>query len=251
MADGSVLRYRSGDSGLHRLDVRCKLAGFGLINILGLRAEPMGLLLVSGFVVFIGFHLRLPIKSICWELRWFFCLLALVLVTRAFSTPGHSFCAWRTLTVTWEGLEAGLLFGWRLTIVVLLSIGLVVSTRPADIKAGVQWFLAPWPLIPEKRLAIMFSLMVRFLPLILSEGQTISEAQRARGVDNRKNPWYRMVVFGLPFLARIFRLADRVVEAMEARCYSDERTDPLLSAGPRDIWTLVGLIVLAVAAAWL
>jgi energy-coupling factor transporter transmembrane protein EcfT len=85
---------------------------------------------------------------------------------------------------------------------------------------------------------------VRFIPFIFEQAKKTAEAQRARGVENRKNPVYRLKMFGIPLMRRIFERADKLVLAMEARCYSENRTDSLLSSGVRDWIALVCVICL-------
>ncbi len=45
-------------------------------------------------------------------------------------------------------------------------------------------------------------------------------------------------------MRRIFERADKLVLAMEARCYSENRTDSLLSSGVRDWIALVCVVCL-------
>ena len=50
----------------------------------------------------------------------------------------------------------------------------------------------------------------------------------------RKNPIRRLSVFAVALLRGIFIRAELLSLAMEARCYSDNRTVPKLTAGPVD-----------------
>ncbi len=74
----------------------------------------------------------------------------------------------------------------------------------------------------------MISLMIRFLPIILEQAEEINQAQKARAVERIKNPIRRLVIFTLPLMRKTFEAADRYTIAMEARCYSEDRTDPEL-----------------------
>jgi energy-coupling factor transporter transmembrane protein EcfT len=90
----------------------------------------------------------------------------------------------------------------------------------------------------------MMSLIVRFMPVIFQQAKETLDAQRARGVENRKNPVYRLVKLGIPILRRTFERADKLALAMEARCYSENRTDPRLSSGIKDWITLFVVVFL-------
>ena len=150
-----------------------------------------------------------------------------------------------TVVVSREGVRDGLQVCLRLILVFLMGSMLAASTRPADVKAGVQWLLDPLPFIPAERVGTMLGLIVRFIPLIFEEVSRTLDAQRARAVENRRNPVYRMVMFGIPLLRRVLETSDRLALAMEARGYSESRTGPELRAGRRD-WA-----ALAAGGCWL
>ena len=126
----------------------------------------------------------------------------------------------------------------------VFSVGaaFIATTRSSEIKAGVQWFLKPVPGVPAERVATMLSLVARFMPLILEQAAKTSDAQRARASENRRNPLRRLTAFGIPFLRRTFETADNLAVAMEARCYSETRTDPDLTTRRKD-WLLFGAAV--------
>jgi energy-coupling factor transporter transmembrane protein EcfT len=126
----------------------------------------------------------------------------------------------------------------------MTGLSFVLTTRSSEIKAAVEWMLKPLPWVPAKRIAIMLSLIVRFIPVIFEQAEKTAEAQRARGVENRKNPVYRLKMFGIPLMRRVFERADKLALAMEARCYSENRTDSLLSSGISDWIALAGVICL-------
>jgi len=81
------------------------------------------------------------------------------------------------------------------------------------------------------------------VPVILNQANETAEAQRARCVENRKNPVYRLIRLGIPLIRRTFERADRLAVAMEARCYTENRTDPELCATRIDWMALVVMIL--------
>jgi energy-coupling factor transporter transmembrane protein EcfT len=94
----------------------------------------------------------------------------------------------------------------------------------------------------------MMGLILRFVPVILDQARETAEAQKARAVENRKNPVYRLTKFGFPLIRRTFERADDLVVAMEARAFSEYRTDPELNADQRD-W--VCLLAVCCFCVWL
>jgi biotin transport system permease protein len=242
MAELNVLGFKIGDSLLHRLDVRFKLLFFGLISVSSLKADIFSLSLLTIMLTAALIHAGLPIKSALKDLRYIFLLLLFVFVARSFSVPGSPVIQIKTISVTREGLYEGAVVCWRLVIVIMTGLSFVLTTRSSEIKAAVEWILKPFPGVPEKRVATMMSLTVRFIPIIFDQAKETLAAQRARGVENRKNPIYRLKMLGIPIMRRTFERADNIGLAMAARCYSEDRTDPRLSSSARDWIALAGVL---------
>ncbi|MCP4105786.1 MAG: energy-coupling factor transporter transmembrane protein EcfT [Desulfobacteraceae bacterium] len=237
MAELTSLSFRPGNSVLHELDVRFKLVFLILVSLATLNGHLAELFALIFTACVLIAYIRLPLLSVFKEIRYFFFLLVFVFWARALSTPGvpvietgffeDSWFAF-TITVSRQGLYTGFVVCFRLLLIALLGVLFVSTTRTSAIKSAVEWFLAPFPFIPHKRTATMISLLVRFIPVILEQAGETSDALRARGIENRKNPVYRMVKIGIPLMRRTFDCADKLVTAMEARCYSENRTDPEL-----------------------
>jgi energy-coupling factor transporter transmembrane protein EcfT len=244
MAELTVFGFRQGTSLLHQLDVRFKLIFLVLISLASLKAQVEGLSLLTLILVVALINVRVSLGSILRDLRYASILLIFIFVARALSTSGSAFVEFKFVSVTREGLYEGALVCWRLVIVIITGLAFVLTTRPSEIKAAVAWILRPFPFVPAKRIATMMSLIVRFMPVIFQQAKETLDAQRARGVENRKNPVYRLVKLGIPILRRTFERADKLALAMEARCYSENRTDPRLSSGIKDWITLFVVVFL-------
>jgi energy-coupling factor transporter transmembrane protein EcfT len=234
MAELTAFGYRSGRSILHRLDPRTKLISLVLISIGSLGAGPSGLAIL--FLLYWAALRMIPLSlsSVIREIRYLLFLLAIVFLARAVSVPGTPVWAVWSVALTREGLYEGLLVSGRLLAVVLWGLIFVAVTRPAEVRGTIIRFLGPIPLIPEKRVATMISLVVRFIPVITHQARETGEAQRARGIEARKNPVFRLTALAVPLMRRIFQDADELVIAMEARCYSEDRTGPDLCWHRRD-----------------
>jgi len=248
MAELTTLGFRPGRSLFHRLDARFKLLCLAMISITVLRAGVWGLtgLTVPGLAAVC--RLGIPLRSMLKELRYLAVLLFLVFAARALSTPGTALLTVSGVSITREGAAAGGLVCWRLTSVVLAGIIFIAATRPSEIRGAVIRLLAPIPFIPERRAGTMISLLIRFIPMILNQARETADAQRARCIECRKNPVFRLKTLCVALLRRIFEDAEQLVVAMEARCYTEDRTSPRFSATPRD-WTALFVTAAACAAA--
>lgn len=244
MAELTIFGFRQGTSFLHQLDVRFKLIFLVLISLASLKAQVPGLSLLTLILVVALINVRVSLGSILKDLRYASVLLIFIFAARALSTSGSALVEFKIISITREGLYEGALVCWRLVIVIITGMAFVLTTRPSEIKAAVEWILRPFPFVPAKRIATMMSLIVRFMPVIFQQAKETLDAQRARGVENRKNPVYRLVKLGIPILRRTFERADKLALAMEARCYSENRTDPRLSSGIKDWIALFAVVFL-------
>jgi energy-coupling factor transporter transmembrane protein EcfT len=219
---------------LHGLDPRTKLIGLALVGVIGLAADP-GVLTASGLLL-VGVLWQAQVGPRKWigEFKVFWVLLLFVLIARGLTVPGTALVRIGGIAVTVEGLSEGGLICLRLWVVALAGIGISATTTPSGIEAALRHLLAPLPLVPERRVATMLGLLVRFLPEVLEQARRTREAQTARCIEYRKNPVRRLALFALPLLRAVFVRADRMSLAMEARCYSKNRTVPRLAAGRRD-----------------
>lgn len=244
MAELIALSFRPGTSLLHRLDVRFKLILLILISLSTLKADVPALAVLTAVLIAALTHARVSLRSILKDLRYVLILLIFILIARALSTPGSPIIKFKTFVVSREGVYQGTVICWRLVIVIMTGLSFITTTRPSGIKTAIEWMLNPFPFIPAKRIAMMMSLVVRFIPVIFEQAKETAAAQRARCVENRKNPVYRLIRFGIPLMRRTFEKADHLALAMEARCYTENRTNPRLSSHKRDWIALIAVVCL-------
>lgn len=229
MGELTTIGFRPGRSLLHRLDSRTKQALLMGLSVASLWGEVAFLALCTVVIMFCHKAAGLRIRRLIVEIRYFLFFLCFVFAIRTITFTG----GWRpTLSADVSG-EA-LIVCWRLLLVVIMGVLLMATTRTADIRAALVWYLKPVPAVDEKMAATMVGLVVRFLPVILFQGAEIADAQRARGIERRKNPLIRLMRFTIPLFRRVFLSADELAAAMQARCYSEHRTLPDLFFTWRD-----------------
>ncbi len=243
MAELTVFSFRPGSSLVHRLDARFKLVSLLLVSVSSLKAGTAGLSLMLLVFVFLVFYLRIPLSTLLRDIKYFLLLLAAVFTARSLSGPGDPVFELSGLSVTPQGLCQGIMVCMRLLLLMLAGLCFISTSRSSEIRGAAAWFLRPFPLVNGNRAATMLSLIIRFVSVIFDQASRTSEAQRARAVENRKNPVYRLRKFAVPFMRRTFEDADRLVEAMEARCYTEDRTGPEFSAGKTD-WAAMAAVAL-------
>lgn len=235
-----VFGYQERQSSLHSLDGRVKLAALAALSLASLSAGLTALALAAAAALGLLALARCPLFSCLAGLKWYLVLLACVLLARTLTTPGEQLLPLSWLPATREGLLAGFELSGRLLVIALLGLLLTFTTRPSHIRVAVEWFMAPLPFIPHRQVATMIGLLVRFIPVILNHSAELDEALRARALDNRKNPVRRTTFLAMPLLRRTFVTADRLAQAMEARCYGEGRAVRSRRFTRRD-WSALGL----------
>ena len=238
MASLTAFQYRTGNTMAHSLDTRFKLVLMALVSITVLNASAGALLVMSCVLVVLGGYIRLPLGLAVKELRYFFLLLLMVFAARVLSTPGEPLVQIQFFEIGKNGLVQGAMVCWRFLLVVALGLVLISTTRVTDIKQSVAWFFRPVPGVPEKQVATILGLIVRFIPVIVKKAGEVTAAQQARCIGRRKNPFFRLKAFTIPLLRGIFIDAGNLAMAMEARCYSEHGIRATASATPSD-WAVL------------
>lgn len=243
MAHTVAFNFRSGSSVLHRLDPRFKVIFLAIISLSTLKAGGPGLLLLTLVFGGVAAEMHLPVKSIAFELRYFSFFLLIIFVARCLTEPGIPVFTFKFFTVSDQGIIEGALASWRLALVILMGLLFSFTTRPKDIRTAVEILFAWIPLLPEKRIAVMIGLIVRFIPIILHITRQVSDAQRARAIEQRRNPIYRTTHLALPIMRRTLGRAELLAEAMESRCFNENRPTPALYAAAIDWWATAAVLV--------
>lgn len=239
MAELNLFHYLPKKSLLHNLDGRFKLICMIILTITtGFAARTVDLFILTSILLMALINAGLPVKKLFAEIKYFFFWIGMIILVHSLSVPGTSIAQLPIHGVSWEGLRSGLLFGWRLILIILMCTILTGTTSLSLLKNVIEWFLRPIPLIREARVATMFSLTFVLIPLFFDQAVEMLDAQKARCLDGRKNPVRRMIFLVFPLLLRTFRRADEMVLAMESRCYSEDRTPVYFKANLKD-WLLL------------
>jgi energy-coupling factor transporter transmembrane protein EcfT len=173
---------------------------------------------------------RLPWLRLLKDFKGWMIFLAVIFVLKAAFSPGPRLPGLEWLPVSLEGLRLGGLTCWRLALILAYAMVFTAVSAPREVRNVVSWILKPLPFIPERRAALMVSIVLHFLPLILDELEEIRLAIKARLGEGRKNPVARARLVGLPLLRRSLARSDDLAMAVVARGYRDDvavKTPPL------------------------
>lgn len=189
-----------GSSWLHRRPAAAKLGALPVLAIavvalpsvwaVGVAAAAVMTLYLSA-----GFGLGALWRQIR-PLRWI--VLALVV--------------FQTLTREWE--TAAVVSG-KLLVTVALAGLLTLTTRTSDLLDVLERVLGRVPRVDAERVALVFALTLRAIPVVAGLATDVRDAQRARGAGTD------IRAYGVPLVVRSLRYSDALGEALVARGLDD------------------------------
>lgn len=221
--------YYPTDSVIHSLDPRLKIISLAVMMLVtfavtGLSTVCLHTAVVLGLVLLSGVPLRVFYRG----LRLFVFLFFFTAVLHLFFTPGTPVLELTTpvkITITEEGISRGALISWRLLTVIALSSLLTYTTSPLSITRGLESLLAPLARLrfPVQDFSLMMMMAIRFIPVLTDETDRVWKAQRSRGADLRRGGLKvrsaTLMSIILPVFTGLFRRADELAVALEARGY--------------------------------
>ena len=226
LTDITLGQYFPGDSILHHMDARVKIVLL-FFYILGIFifdnhiCYGLNTLLAAALILLSGVAPAMVLKSIR-PLWW---ILLLTFVIQLFTVPGDIIARFAIFSITWQGLERGLIISLRLVLLMGVSSLLMLTTSPLMLTDGLESLFRPLKRFgfPAHELAMMMTIALRFIPTLMEETDKIIKAQKSRGSDigdgNLLARAKSMIPILVPLFISAFRRADELAMAMEARCY--------------------------------
>ncbi|MCL2403786.1 MAG: energy-coupling factor transporter ATPase [Coriobacteriia bacterium] len=218
MSDFNFSLYVPGNSLLHRVDPRTKIiVAMLIITALFTSLSWLPILGVLGIIGVFVATAKISLGPVLKMMRPLGILIAFTLAIHSLN--------WQPLSFSLEGFAHGGLFVLRLVSVMMLSLLVTLTTSPVALTDGLTLLMKPLRKIrvPIDDIAMMLSIALRFIPTIFEEAMTIVRAQTARGAPfsegsilMRLKAWIPVII---PLLVQLFRRADTLALAMEARCY--------------------------------
>ncbi|MBR1657289.1 MAG: energy-coupling factor transporter transmembrane protein EcfT [Synergistaceae bacterium] len=231
-------QYVPTGSFIHRLDPRAKL-----------------------FSLFLIISAIFPSKTSLGVLLWSIVLAALVTASKVSwrsvlnSVKPIFFLALFTFffNAAFNGIHIAVFTSLRLVLLIMFAVMLPLTTAPLELADGINELLRPLERFhfPADECAMMIGMALRFIPLLMEETDKIIRAQLSRGATlDQGNIFRRAKAFFpvlIPLLIIIFRRADEIATAMEARGYDGgkgrTRRKPLH-------WGIYDTLAVIVSAAW-
>ena len=223
----SVGQYYAADSPIHALDARaklvCALAALVAIFCVSNLAQ---LGVAAAFVVAALAAARVPAGRVIASVRPLMVFLAVLsLFNLVFVRTGNVVATLGPVSVTDGGVLAAALYTARFALALVLGSLIMLTTTPTQLSDAFDRMLSPLSRVglPGHEIAMVFSLMMRFIPTLADEASAIIDAQSLRGgAFDEGGPVQRVrsiVPVVVALLASGLRHADGLSRALDARCY--------------------------------
>lgn len=222
-----VGQYFDAQSPIHALDARMKFCcAFAAMIALFCTHTPMQLAVGAAFTLSVVAASRVPVSRVAASVRPLVVFLAfLSLFNLVFVQTGDVLLATGPLRITTGGVWAAALYTIRFGLALLLGSLILLTTTPTQLADAFDSMLSPLARLglPAHEIAMVFALMLRFVPTIADETSAILDAQATRGggLDEGSLPQRvrALVAVVVALLASCLRHADGLSRALDARCY--------------------------------
>lgn len=226
-AISGIGQYVPLESPVHLLDAAAKLGIVAAYTIsLFMVGGFPGLVAMGAVVVLAVAVSRVPVRAAVRGLRAVAFIMVFTVAANALRwEPVAALVRIGPLAVDGAGLRAGLFFALRIMLLVVGTTLLTLTTSPVQLAGGMERAMKPLALlrVPVGDLAMTLTIALRFIPTTAEEAERIITAQQARGATfDRGGPIARARAYApvlVPLFFQLFRRADALATAMEARCY--------------------------------
>lgn len=258
--------YYAGKGPLYRMDPRAKLACGLVFLLLVLAARSFAALVPALLLVCAGYGLsRIPARWAVRSMAPLLGIVALVSVLNLFTQhSGAALFEFGPLCISEGSVRVATFMGVRLTLMMAGMSLITLTTTTLDLTAGFERLLSPLARfgVPAHELGMMLGIAFGFMPQFADEIARTIDAQASRGARAAASPFATVRMLGAvstPMFASVFRHAENLSFAMDARCYHGEqgrsRLHPLaysridLAAGICMAVLLAGVIALDILVA--
>lgn len=251
--------YYPGEGVLHRLDPRTKLLGglaFLIISLLAGSFAALGA--IAAFVGVLYVLAGVPAGRAARSLAPLLAIVAVVSLLNLFTDQDGAVVVQLGFIRIYEGgIHAFAFMGARMLLMMCAMSLVTMTTMTLDLTHAVERLLAPFSRVglPAHELGMMLGIALRFMPQFATELQVTYRAQVSRGARVASGPLgaVRMLSsVSIPLFTSIFRHAETLSAAMDARCYHGEqgrtRLHPLAFARRDAIAAAVLLVLGAIVA---
>ncbi|MBR0221193.1 MAG: ATP-binding cassette domain-containing protein, partial [Synergistaceae bacterium] len=214
-------QYVPSNSIIHKLDPRAKLFAVLLLvsSVVTSSSFVQLAAFLAGLLILIKIA-KLKIKNIISSSRPIFFLAAFTFIFNLIAL------AFDNNILLSDAFAQGAFLSSRLLMLMFYAVLLPLTTTPLELSDGIGELLKPLAKFkfPAQECAVMIGMALRFIPILMEETDKITRAQLSRGAKlDQGGIFKRLRAFFpvlIPLFIIIFRRADDMALAMEARGYN-------------------------------
>ncbi len=221
-------QYVPGDSPVHRFEPRAKMGLIAAFMFMLFTVDGFFGLLVAGLFAVVAVHIAgVPPRLVLRGIRALSVILVFTLLAHAlrWNPATVALIRFGPVAVDPYGLQTGVFFALRIVLLIVGTSLLTLTTSPVRLADGLERIMRPLEAVrfPAAEVAMMLTVALRFIPTTAEEAEKVVVAQIARGARfdtggpvKRARAYIPVLV---PLFVGLFRRADELATAMEARCY--------------------------------
>ena len=238
----TIGQYIPTGSAIHRLDPRTKLVAFCLLALAVILATTYSNNILLFILILALVRLaRLPVRYILSGIRPVLGVLMVLALLQVLFYGGSTdrtvggdrlLWAWGMVRISTAGLRLAVVSWLRFLDLLLLTSLLTNTTTTSFLTHGVESLLRPLSSVglPGHEIALVLAIALRFVPILGEELEAILQAQASRGVSmegGSRRQFIRQArrLSGMivPLFVDVYRRAEEMILAMQARCYRGGR----------------------------
>jgi len=229
----SICQYVPGDTVIHRMDVRVKLLCLlSLITAATICGSYVSHVALLSLCLLATASMRVPLRRVLASIKPALPIIAfmstLQLLFHGDPTPTDTILYQSGIvSITASSIRSVVVSLSRLLELLSLVTLLTSAATMAQLSHGIAWFLRPLDAIglPGDEMSLVFTIALRFLPILALQLETLAKAQISRGGNlSTRGRWKfvgttrRALALVVPLFLDAFRRSERLAVAMEARC---------------------------------
>lgn len=218
--------YVAAASPVHRMDPRAKLLlGIAFIVITLNARSFWALAPVAVFVVGAYAVARIPASKAVRSLAPLLFIVVVASILNLFTAQGGAVLVdWGILRISEAGVYQCLLIATRLLLMMMGMSLITLTTMTIDLSEAFERLLSPFARfgLPAHELGMIMGIALRFMPQFATELVTVYHAQISRGATLAASPLRGARMLSslmVPLFTSVFRHAETLSAAMDARCY--------------------------------
>ncbi|MGN0181840.1 MAG: energy-coupling factor transporter transmembrane component T family protein [Candidatus Ornithomonoglobus sp.] len=233
LRDITIGRYIDTKSPLHHADARTKILAAVAYSVVVFTINSYaGMGLVFVFTAAAVLVSKIPAGYMLKGLKPLRLFMIFTFVMALFTGSGNPLWQWHIFKITASGIHNSIIVTLRFIFFVAGTSLLTLTTPPVALTDGLARLMKPLKAlkVPVDDIAMIISVTLRFIPLFGDEAERIMKAQKARGADfsggGLISKARAIIPVTIPLFISVFRHADELALAMDARCYGKGTRNP-------------------------